>query len=80
MTPDDPRVSVAGASAGGGAVVAGAVDLMREPACGIVDALDSMVDALNEHGREYAAERGLALDGRLPPFVALAVAGNRSEE
>lgn len=63
--------AVAGVSAGGGAVTAGAVELLREPAAGIAGALDSLVVALNEHARGYAGARRLDLDGSVPPFVAL---------
>lgn len=63
--------AVAGAAAGGGAVVAGAVDLLRMPAGGLDVILDSLVEALNEHARGYATEHGRDLDETVPPFVAL---------
>jgi enediyne biosynthesis protein E8 len=63
--------AVAGASPDGGAVVAGALELLRDPAVGLVGALDSLVLALNEHARSWAAARDLVLDGDVPPFVAL---------
>jgi enediyne biosynthesis protein E8 len=65
-------VTVAGRGTGGGAVAAGAVELLEEPACGLVDVLDSMVAALNEHARDHARRHDLRLDAELPPFVALA--------
>jgi enediyne biosynthesis protein E8 len=69
-TPDD--VAVAGAAAGPGAVAAGAIELLETPATGITDGLDDLARLLNEHASGYAAERGLALEPALPPFVALA--------
>jgi hypothetical protein len=68
-SPDDR--AVAGAAAGGGAVAAGAIELLEMPATGIAAALDHLAGALNGHAEAYAAERGLALDGDVPPFVAL---------
>jgi hypothetical protein len=67
--PDDR--AVAGAAAGGGAVAAGAVTLLEMPAGGIDTALDALAFALNDYATGYAAERGLALDEDVPPFVAL---------
>jgi hypothetical protein len=64
--------AVAGVSAGGGAVAAGAVDLLEEPAGGIAGLLDGLVEGLNDHAATYAAEQGLDLDEEVPPFVALA--------
>jgi hypothetical protein len=64
--------AVAGVSAGGGAVAAGAVDLLEEPAGGIAGLLDGLVEGLNDHAVTYAAEQGLDLDEEVPPFVALA--------
>ena len=68
-SPDDR--AVAGAAAGSGAVAAGALAVLEEPASGVVGALDNLVPALNAHAQTYAAERGLVLDGSVPPFVAL---------
>lgn len=70
--PDDR--AVAGAATGGGAVAAGAVELLRMPAGGLDGLLDSLVAALNEHGRRYAAEHGTTLDETVPPFVGLSFA------
>lgn len=67
--PDDH--AIAGAAPGGGAVAAGAVDLLRTPATGVTDGLDDYADLLTEHARAYVAEHGLHLDEDLPPFVAL---------
>lgn len=63
--------AVAGAAAGPGAVVAGAVELLETPATGLTEDLDVLVRDLNEHARRYAAESELTLDADLPPFVAL---------
>ncbi|SCL34378.1 hypothetical protein GA0070616_4954 [Micromonospora nigra] len=63
--------SVAGAAPGGGAVAAGAVELIEHPAGGLAPALESMVVALNEHAAGYAAEHGVRLADDVPPFVAL---------
>jgi len=68
-TPDDR--TVAGAAAGGGAVAAGAVDVLRMPESGLEPALDDLAHALNAHAQGFAAESGLALDESVPPFVAL---------
>nr|WP_219818946.1 DUF5987 family protein [Streptomyces sp. SM11] len=63
--------AIAGASTGGGAVQAGALDLLQWDATGIHDGLDDLVRLVNEHAQTYAAEHGLALDPAVPPFVAL---------
>ncbi|MEN3539952.1 DUF5987 family protein [Microbispora sp. ZYX-F-249] len=63
--------AVAGAAAGGGAVQAGALELMEWDATGISEGLDDYVRLLNDHAREYAAETGLDPDPSVPPFVAL---------
>lgn len=68
-SPDDR--AIAGVSTGGGAVAAGAIELLEHPAGGLAPALESMVVLLNEHTVAYAAERELILDGTVPPFVAL---------
>jgi enediyne biosynthesis protein E8 len=68
-SPDDR--AVAGAASGGGAVTAGALTLLHEPASGVVGALDNLVPALNAHAQAYAAEHGLVLDTSVPTFVAL---------
>ncbi|GII76207.1 hypothetical protein Sru01_11890 [Sphaerisporangium rufum] len=71
-SPDDR--AVAGAAAGGGAVAAGALELLRWDATGLHDSLDGFATALDGHARAYAAETGLTLDETVPPFVALAFA------
>lgn len=62
---------VAGACAGPGAVQAGAWDLYRDPQVGVALALPGLVALLNTQALAYAATHGVALDLRLPPFVAL---------
>jgi len=68
-SPDDR--AVAGAAPGPGAVQAGALDLLRTPATGIVAGLGPLADALNTHATTYASELGLKLDDGVPPFVSL---------
>ncbi|MFD6565103.1 DUF5987 family protein [Micromonospora profundi] len=63
--------TVAGVSVGGGAVAAGAIELLEGPAGGLAEGLDSLAFALNDHAREYASEHDLTLDPTVPPFVAL---------
>jgi hypothetical protein len=67
--PDDR--AVAGVAAGGGAVAAGALELLETPATGVTAGLDYLAQALNGHAETYAAEQGLSLDSSVPPFVAL---------
>jgi hypothetical protein len=68
-SPDDR--AVAGVAAGGGAVAAGAIELLEMPATGVTAGLDYLAQALNGHATAHAADRGLALDESVPPFVAL---------
>ncbi|GAA3748579.1 DUF5987 family protein [Salinactinospora qingdaonensis] len=68
-SPEDR--AVAGAAPGGGAVAAGAIELLHNPATGITEGLTGLADALNDHARAYAAEHDLAGDDTVPPFVAL---------
>jgi hypothetical protein len=68
-SPDDR--AVAGAASGGGAVAAGAVELLELPASGLAEMLDALAMGLNGHASGYAAENGLPLDDTVPPFVAL---------
>ena len=67
----DSDRAVAGASAGGGAVEAGALALMESPEGGLAPALDDLARALNGQALEYAGGNGLELDPAVPPFVAL---------
>ncbi|MGW1764057.1 DUF5987 family protein [Streptomyces sp. NPDC002073] len=63
--------AIAGVTTGGGAVEAGALELLRWDATGIHDGLDDLADLANTHAEAYAAELGLDLDEDVPPFVAL---------
>lgn len=63
--------AIAGVSDDGGAVEAGAIDLLMTPATGVTDGLGPMSRALNDHATAYAAEHGLVLDGSVPAFVAM---------
>jgi hypothetical protein len=63
--------AVAGISPGGGAVAAGAVDLMRTEAGGMAPVLPGAVEALNRHAGVHAETAGLDLDPSVPAFVAL---------
>lgn len=71
-TPHD-RV-IAGAAAGPGAVEAGALELLQDPATGVASDLDNFAEALNRHAQAYADGHGLDLDPSTPPFVALSFA------
>jgi hypothetical protein len=65
--------AIAGVSTGGGAVAAGAIELLEMPATGVTAGLDYLAQALNEHAQSYSAEHGLQPNGEdeVPPFVAL---------
>ncbi|WP_328904600.1 MULTISPECIES: DUF5987 family protein [unclassified Streptomyces] len=63
--------AVAGAATGGGAVAAGALDLLRWDATGMSEGVDGLAELLDEHARGYAGQHGLELDATVPPFVAL---------
>lgn len=69
-SPDDR--AIAGVSSGGGAVAAGALELLHAPATGVTAGLPHLAQALNGHAQAYAAEQELELDDSVPPFVALA--------
>lgn len=64
--------AIAGVADGGGAVAAGALELLNDPATGVAAGLAPLSTALNGHAQDYAAQRGLELDATVPPFVALA--------
>ncbi len=68
-SPDDR--AVAGAALGGGAVAAGALELLEWDATGLSSGLDEFARLLNGHAQVYAAEHELASDESVPPFVAL---------
>lgn len=63
--------AVAGASAGGGAVAAGAIEVLETQATGIAAGLEPLSQALNQHATNYAERIGLTLADDVPPFVAL---------
>src|SRR5690242_12422472 len=63
--------AIAGAADGGGAVAAGAVDLMASEEGGLAGLLPTLVVGLNDHARAYAEKHGRTLDESVPPFVAL---------
>lgn len=63
--------AVAGAATGGGAVAAGAIEVLETPATGITAGLDPLSQSLNQHAVAYADRAGLTLDDDVPPFVAL---------
>jgi hypothetical protein len=67
--PDDR--AIAGAMAGAGAVAAGALELLANPATGITEGVPGLASALNGHAEAYANDRDQALDPSLPPFTAL---------
>jgi hypothetical protein len=67
--PDD--IAIAGAAAGGGAVAAGAIELLHTPATGISEGLEDLVGILNEHATEYAAANDVMLVADAPAFAAL---------
>jgi hypothetical protein len=76
IIPGDKRFpgdrAVAGVSPDGGAVAAGAIELLEHPAGGLAAGLDSLALALNVHADDYALRRELTLDASVPSFVALA--------
>jgi enediyne biosynthesis protein E8 len=68
-SPEDR--TVAGAAVGGGAVEAGAIELLEMPEGGFAPLLNHVAESLSEYATDYAGQHGLALDGSVPPFVAL---------
>ncbi|CAL9401911.1 MULTISPECIES: DUF5987 family protein [unclassified Streptomyces] len=70
--PDDR--AVAGATSGPGAVAAGALELLQNPATGLAESLEDLAHALNGHAVALAAQRAISLDPEVPPFVALSFA------
>ncbi|MEV4220810.1 DUF5987 family protein [Nonomuraea sp. NPDC049725] len=67
----DGDLAVAGVSRGGGAVQAGAIELLEWDATGLTGGLDDFAAALNRHAAAYAAEHGLPAEDGVPPFVSL---------
>lgn len=75
-SPDD--VAIAGVARGGGAVAAGALDVLLMPEGGMAAMVGDLADALNAHATAFAGEHGREVDGALPPFVALSYADRRA--
>jgi hypothetical protein len=67
--PDDR--AIAGVCEEPGAVEAGALELLADPATGVAMGLVPLSGALNGHAGAYAERAGLTLDDGVPPFVAL---------
>lgn len=67
--PDDR--AIAGVCDDPGAVEAGALELLNDPATGVAAGLGPLAEALNGHATAYAEEHGRVLDDEVPPFVAL---------
>lgn len=67
--PDDH--AIAGVCDDAGAVEAGALELLNDPATGIAAGLGPLAESLNGHAIAYAAEHGRTLAEGMPPFVAL---------
>lgn len=67
-SPDDR--AIAGVSPGGGAVAAGAIEVLRSEEGGMQPLLDDLADMLDDHARRYCAEHGLPTDAATP-FVGL---------
>lgn len=63
--------AVAGVSAGGGSVAAGALELLTTEATGVTAGLQPLAGMLNGHATTYAVEHGIELDEGVPPFVSL---------
>jgi enediyne biosynthesis protein E8 len=70
-SPEDR--AIAGAASGGGAVAAGALELLHWSATGIDGWLDDLAARLNEHAAAYTAEQELPVDPTAPSFVALPI-------
>jgi enediyne biosynthesis protein E8 len=64
--------AIAGVSAGGGAVAAGAMALLEMPESGMAPTLDDLAAALDMHAEEYREEHALGVDDSAPAFVTLA--------
>jgi enediyne biosynthesis protein E8 len=67
--PDDH--AIAGVSEGGGAVAAGALEVLEDSASGVAVGLPYLAQSLNGHAQNYASEHNLELNPELPAFVAL---------
>lgn len=69
-SPDDR--AIAGVAEGGGAVAAGAIELLEMPEGGLAPMLDDLAVGLDAHAVKYCAEHGLDVDESVPGFVGLA--------
>jgi enediyne biosynthesis protein E8 len=67
--PEDK--AIAGVSPTGGAVAAGAIELLETPATGVTAGLGPLSQMLNQHAINYAEQHSRTLDDTVPPFVAL---------
>jgi hypothetical protein len=67
--PDDH--AIAGVSSGGGAVAAGAIELLETEATGVTAGLTPLSQVLNQHATAYAERNGLPPAEVVPPFVGL---------
>lgn len=63
--------AIAGISDSGGAVAAGALELLETPATGVTAGLEPLAATLNVHAIGYAEEHDVPLDDDVPAFVAL---------
>lgn len=63
--------AIAGVSEGGGAVAAGALEVLEDPASGVAAGLPYLAQSLNQHAQHYAQEHGIELNPDLPAYVAL---------
>lgn len=63
--------AIAGISKGGGAVVAGALELVQQPEGGMAPLLDDVVAGLNAHAERYIKDHGIEPDDTAAPFVTL---------
>lgn len=64
--------AIAGVVDDPGAVEAGALELLADPATGVALGLAPLAGMLNQHAAEYAERVGVTLDTDVPEFVALA--------
>ncbi|WP_329087267.1 DUF5987 family protein [Streptosporangium sp. NBC_01469] len=68
-SPQD--LAVAGMSPTGGAVAAGAVELLEWDATGLTDGLDDYARSLNGHAHAHADQHGLLVGDDVPAFAGL---------
>jgi enediyne biosynthesis protein E8 len=63
--------AIAGVVDDPGAVEAGALEVLADPATGVTAGLPYLAQSLNGHASAHAERAGLTLDEDVPPFVAL---------